>query len=129
MVRTQMITAKSEVAAPIPASLTLEGSKLIAERYVEYYAAQRNFRACIFSPFDRVRAAFGRNENGFVTHYVEAVKRGWPPRLPLGGRPVATFCYVDDFFARVPRLHRFLVTRGCIMLAAGARTQFIARND
>ena len=75
----------------------LEWSKLIAERYVEYYAAQRNFRSCIF----RLSTVYARpsegNQNGFVTHYVESVKRGWPVRLPLAGKPVRDILHVDDF--------------------------------
>ncbi len=74
----------------------LEWSKLIGERYVEYYARQRNVRACIF----RLSTVYARpsegNENRFVTHYVESVKRGWPIRLPLGGRPVRDILHVDD---------------------------------
>jgi nucleoside-diphosphate-sugar epimerase len=75
----------------------LEWSKLIAEKYVQYYAAQQNFRSCIF----RLSTVYARpsegNENGFVTHYVEAVKRGWPLRLPLEGKPVRDILHVDDF--------------------------------
>jgi nucleoside-diphosphate-sugar epimerase len=75
----------------------LEWSKLIAERYCEYYAAQRSFRSCIF----RLSTVYARpsegNENGFVTHYVESVKRGWPIRLPLEGKPVRDILHVDDF--------------------------------
>ena len=75
----------------------LEWSKLIAEKYVAYYAAQRSFRSCIF----RLSAVYARssegNENGFVTHYVESVKRGWPIRLPLAGKPVRDILHVDDF--------------------------------
>lgn len=75
----------------------LEWSKLIGERYVEYYARRQNVRACIF----RLSTVYGRpsdgNENGFVTHYVESVKRGWPIRLPLGGAPVRDILHVDDF--------------------------------
>lgn len=75
----------------------LEWSKLIGERYVEYHARQRNVRACIF----RMSAIYARpsdgNENGFLTHYVEAVKRGWPIRLPMGGHPVRDILHVDDF--------------------------------
>jgi nucleoside-diphosphate-sugar epimerase len=75
----------------------LEWSKLIAERYVEYYAAQRDFRSCIF----RLSTVFARpsegNENGFVTHYVESVKRAWPIHLPLSGKPVRDILHVDDF--------------------------------
>jgi len=75
----------------------LEWSKLIAEKYVQYYAAQRNFRSCIF----RLSTVYARpsegNESGFVTHYVESVKRGWPIRLPLEGKPVRDILHVDDF--------------------------------
>ena len=75
----------------------LEWSKLIAEQYVQYYAAQRNFRSCIF----RISTVYARpsegNANGFVTHYVESVKRGWPIHLPLEGKPVRDILHVDDF--------------------------------
>src|SRR6202011_3630296 len=75
----------------------LEWSKLMGERYVDYYARERNLRACIF----RLSAVYARpseqNESGFVTHYVESVKRGWPITLPLGGRPVRDILHVDDF--------------------------------
>jgi nucleoside-diphosphate-sugar epimerase len=75
----------------------LEWSKLIAEKYVEFYAAQLKLRACIF----RLSTIYARpsegNANGFVTHYVESVKRGWPIRLPLEGRPVRDILHVDDF--------------------------------
>lgn len=75
----------------------LEWSKLIGERYVDYYARRRNLRACIF----RLSTVYARpsegNENGFVTHYVESVKRGWSLSLPLAGRPVRDILHVDDF--------------------------------
>lgn len=74
-----------------------EWSKLMGERYVEYFAAQRNVRACIF----RLSAVYARptsgNENGFVTHYVESVKHGWPIRLPASGDPKRDILFVDDF--------------------------------
>src|SRR6266516_3099323 len=75
----------------------LEWSKLIGERYVDYYARQRGVRACIF----RMSTVYARpsegNEYGFVTHYVESVKRRWPISLPLNGRPVRDILHVDDF--------------------------------
>ena len=75
----------------------LEWSKLLGERYVDYYARQRNIRACIF----RLSTVYARpsegNESGFVTHYVESVKRGWPIVLPLEGKPVRDLLHVDDF--------------------------------
>lgn len=74
-----------------------ELSKIIGERYVEYYAKKLGVRACIL----RMSAVFGRptegNENGFVTHYVESVKHRWPIRLPEGADPVRDILYVDDF--------------------------------
>lgn len=74
-----------------------EWSKLIGERYVEYYAKQRDIRACIF----RLSTVFARpsenNEPGLVTHYVESVKHRIPIRLPAGIDPVRDFLYVDDF--------------------------------
>src|SRR5882724_12845251 len=75
----------------------LEWSKLIGERYVEYYSRLRKVRSCIF----RLSTVYARpsdgNESGFVTHYVESVKRGWPIRLPLGGQAVRDILHVDDF--------------------------------
>ena len=75
----------------------LEWSKLLGEKYVQYYAEARNLRACIF----RLSTVYARpsedNEPGFVTHYVESVKRGWPLKLPLEGKPVRDILHVDDF--------------------------------
>ena len=74
-----------------------EWSKLIGERYVEYYAKQNDFRACIF----RMSTVFARpsegNDFGFVTHYVESIKNRQPIRLPVGVDPVRDILYVDDF--------------------------------
>lgn len=75
----------------------LEWSKLMGERYVDYYSRHRNIRACIF----RLSTVYARpsdgNEYGFVTHYVESVKRGWPISLPLDGQPRRDILHVDDF--------------------------------
>src|SRR6267142_6386414 len=75
----------------------LEWSKLIGERYVEYYARERGVRLCIFRMSNvYARPSLG-NDSGFVTHYVESVKRGWPIRMPLGGQAVRYILHVDDF--------------------------------
>src|SRR3984893_9051690 len=75
----------------------LEWSKLIGGRYLDYYAEQRNIRTCIF----RLSTIYARpsegNESGFVSHYVESVKRGWPIRLPFDGQPIRDILHVDDF--------------------------------
>jgi len=74
-----------------------EWSKLIGERYVEYYARTKKIRACIF----RLSTVYARrsedNAPGFVTHYVESVKHRQPVRLPVGVDPVRDILHVDDF--------------------------------
>jgi CDP-paratose 2-epimerase len=106
----------------------LEWSKLIAEKYVEYYAAQRNFRSCIF----RLSTVYARpsegNENGFVTHYVEAVKRGWPLRLPLEGKPVRDILHVDDFSRACRSFIDSAVGRGLYNLGGGPENALSLRE-
>jgi len=97
----------------------LEWSKLIAERYVDYYATSRGFRACIF----RLSTVYARpsdgNESGFVTHYVESVKRGWPIHWPLEGTPVRDILHVDDFSRACRAFVDSSVTRGLYNLGGG----------
>lgn len=98
---------------------TLEWSKLIAEKYVQYYAAERNFRSCIF----RLSAVYARpsegNQNSFVTHYVESVKRGWPIGLPLDGKPVRDILHVDDFSRACQAFIDSSITHGLYNLGGG----------
>ena len=75
----------------------LEWSKLIGERYVEFFATRNDVRACIFRMSHVYARPSENNEPGFVTHYVESVKRGWPIHLPLNGQPVRDILHVDDF--------------------------------
>jgi len=73
-----------------------EWSKLIGERYVDYYARERGVRACIFRLSTVYAPASDANEPSFVGNYVEAVKRGEALRLPLHGSPVRDILHVDD---------------------------------
>src|SRR5436190_1212414 len=106
----------------------LEWSKLIAEKYVEYYAAQRNFRSCIF----RLSTVYARpsegNDSGFVTHYVESVKRGWPIRLPLAGKPVRDLLHVDDFSSACRAFIDSSVTHGFYNLGGGRENALSLRE-
>jgi len=74
-----------------------EWSKLLGERYVEYFARRQNVRACIL----RLSTIFARpsadNVSGIVTHYVESIKHRQPIRLPAGVDPIRDILYVDDF--------------------------------
>src|SRR5688572_24788324 len=64
----------------------LEWSKLIAERYVEYYANQNKFRSCIF----RMSTVYAPLREGttpnFVGAYADAINKGERMSLPGGGR-------------------------------------------
>lgn len=97
----------------------LEWSKLIGERYVDYYAQARGIRACIF----RLSAVYARpsegNESNFVTHYVEAVKRGWPIRLPADGQPMRDLLHVEDFSRACRAFIDSGVERGLYNLGGG----------
>jgi nucleoside-diphosphate-sugar epimerase len=75
----------------------LEWSKLIGERYIDYYAMQRDVRACIFRLSTTYARPTSGNEYGFVTHYVESVKHRLPVSLPMAGRPIRDILHVDDF--------------------------------
>jgi nucleoside-diphosphate-sugar epimerase len=97
----------------------LEWSKLLGEKYVEYYGEARGLRTCIF----RLSTVYARpsedNEPGFVTHYVESVKRGLPVRLPLEGKPVRDILHVDDFSRACQAFIDSSVTRGLYNLGGG----------
>jgi nucleoside-diphosphate-sugar epimerase len=106
----------------------LEWSKLIGERYVDYYAATRGFRACIF----RLSTVYARptddNEPGFVTNYVESVKRGWPIRLPLVEDPVRDILHVDDFSKACRAFIDSPLPRGLYNLGGGTRNAATLRT-
>jgi nucleoside-diphosphate-sugar epimerase len=106
----------------------LEWSKLIAEKYVEYYAAQRNFRSCIFRLSNVYARPSEGNDSGFVTHYVESVKRGWPIRLPLEGKPVRDLLHVDDFSRACRTFIDSAVTHGLYNLGGGRENALSLRE-
>lgn len=106
----------------------LEWSKLIGERYVDFYAEAKNLRTCIF----RLSTVYARptddNEPGFVAHYVESVKRGWPIRLPLEGRPRRDILHVDDFSRACRAFIDSAIARGLYNLGGGL-TNAISLRD
>jgi len=90
-------TVNEDTSTDYCGQTAFEWSKLIGERYVEYYARTNKIRACIF----RLSTVYARpsedNTPGFVTHYVESVKHRQPIRLPVGVDPVRDIMHVDDF--------------------------------
>ena len=75
----------------------LEWSKLIAERYVEFFAHQRGFRSCIFRMATVYAPPSEGNTPNFVTHYAEALNNGEALRIPGGGAARRDLLHVDDF--------------------------------
>jgi nucleoside-diphosphate-sugar epimerase len=75
----------------------LEWSKLIAEKYVEFYARENNFRSCIFRLSTVYAPPSPENEPNFVSHYIESINLGEQIRLPADGEPVRDLLHVQDF--------------------------------
>ncbi|HEV7859462.1 MAG TPA: NAD(P)-dependent oxidoreductase [Pyrinomonadaceae bacterium] len=97
----------------------LEWSKLLGERYVDFYARANDVRACIF----RLSHIYARpsegNEHGFVTHYVESVKHRQPILLPASGAPMRDILHVEDFSRACRAFIDSSLARGLYNLGGG----------
>ncbi|HUR97292.1 MAG TPA: NAD-dependent epimerase/dehydratase family protein [Pyrinomonadaceae bacterium] len=97
----------------------LEWSKLIAERYVEYYAHELGFRSCVF----RMSTVYGRTSEGttpnFVAGYADAINFGEQIRLPGGGRPRRDILHVDDFSAACKAFVDSVIRHGLYNIGGG----------
>lgn len=102
----------------------LEWSKLIAERYVEYYAHTRKFRSCIFRVSTVYAAASEGNTPNFVTHYADAINKGEPIRLPGGGRPRRDLLHVNDLSAACRGFIDSAISYGLYNLGGGRTNVF-----
>ncbi len=99
----------------------LEWSKLIAERYVEFYARQRNFRSCIFRLSTVYAPTSEGNQPNFVTHYASAINTGEPLRLPAGGAPRRDLLAVEDFAAACDAFVDSVIQHGLYNLGGGSQ--------
>ncbi len=99
----------------------LEWSKLIAERYVEYYAHVRRFRACVF----RLSTVYAPNSEGntpgFVGAYADAINTGEPIRLPGGGSPRRDLMHVDDLSRACTAFADSVIRHGLYNLGGGRK--------
>ena len=97
----------------------LEWSKLIAERYVEYYANRNNFRSCIF----RMSTVYAPRTEGttpnFVGAYADAINRGEAIRLPAAGRPRRDLLHVDDLSAACKAFADSVIRHGLYNIGGG----------
>ncbi len=106
----------------------LEWSKLIAERYVEFYAHQNNFRSCIF----RASTIYAPNSEGntpnFVTHYADALNFGERLRLPADGKPIRDLLHVEDFAKACEAFTDSVIRHGLYNLGGGRENAFSLRE-
>jgi len=97
----------------------LEWSKLVAERYVEYYAHQNNFRACIF----RLSTIYGppseNNTPSFLGHFSDAINKGLKIQLPGNGRPVRDVMHVGDLTTACEAFADSTIRHGLYNLGGG----------
>jgi len=106
----------------------LEWSKLIAERYVEYYAHQRNFRSCIFRLSTVYAPSSEGNMPGFVGHYADAVNNGERLRLPGGGTPRRDLLHVDDLAGACTAFIDSVIRHGLYNLGGGTMNALSLRE-
>ncbi|MDQ6786421.1 MAG: NAD(P)-dependent oxidoreductase [Acidobacteriota bacterium] len=106
----------------------LEWSKLIAERYVEFYAQQRNFRSCIFRLSTVYAPISEGNTPNFVSHYAESINQGEPLRLPAAGEPRRDLLYVEDFATACDAFIDSIIRHGVYNLGGGAQNAISLRD-
>lgn len=106
----------------------LEWSKLIAERYVEFYAHQRGFRSCIFRLSTVYAPMSEGNTPNFATHYADAINNGEVLRLPADGKPRRDLLHVDDFSAACQAFLDSALGHGLYNLGGGFKNSLTLRQ-
>jgi nucleoside-diphosphate-sugar epimerase len=97
----------------------LEWSKLIAERYVEYYSHQNGFRSCIFRMSTVYAPPSDGNTPNFVGAFADAINNGAAMRLPGGGRPRRDLLHVDDLSAACKAFADSVIRHGLYNIGGG----------
>ncbi len=106
----------------------LEWSKLIAERYVEFYANQRNFRSCIFRLSTVCAPMSEGNTPNFVTNYADKINTGESLGLPGAGAPRRDFLAVEDFARACRAFVDSVIRHGLYNLGGGAQNALSLRE-
>ena len=106
----------------------LEWSKLIAERYVEFYANQNNFRSCIFRLSTIYAPNSENNTPNFVTHYVDAINLGERIKLPASGTPRRDLLHVEDFAKACEAFADSVIRHGLYNLGGGHENALTLRE-
>ena len=97
----------------------LEWSKLIAEKYVGFYAHLNNFRSCIFRLSTVYAPMSEGNAPNFVSHYADAINKGESLRLPANGTPRRDLLAVADFAEACQAFIDSVVRHGLYNLGGG----------
>ena len=106
----------------------LEWSKLIAERYVEFYAHQKGFRSCIFRLSTVYAPPTVGNKPNFVGHYADLINRGESIRLPGNGLPTRDLMHVDDLSEACKSFADSVIGHGLYNLGGGRRNATTLRE-
>jgi nucleoside-diphosphate-sugar epimerase len=106
----------------------LEWSKLIAEKYVDFYAHQNNFRSCIFRLSTVYAPISEGNTPNFVTHYADSINKGEPIRLPAKGKPIRDILYVEDFANACQAFIDSIIRHGLYNLGGGRKNALSLRE-
>jgi nucleoside-diphosphate-sugar epimerase len=106
----------------------LEWSKLIAERYVEFYANQNNFRSCIFRLSTVYAPMSEGNTPNFVSHYIDAINMGESLHLPANGTPRRDLLHVEDFAKACDAFIDSVIRHGLYNLGGGAENAVSLRE-
>ncbi len=97
----------------------LEWSKLIAEKYVAFYADKNNFRSCILRLSTVYAPETKGNTPNFVTHYVKKIENDETFALPANGRPIRDILHVDDLATACRAFIDSIIRHGLYNLGGG----------
>jgi len=106
----------------------LEWSKLIAERYVEYYAHSRNFKSCVFRLSTVYAPPSKGNVPNFVGHFADAINTGEPLALPAKGLPLRDIMHVDDLSRACQAFADSELRHGLYNVGGGMRNSLTLRE-
>lgn len=106
----------------------LEWSKLIAEKYVDFYAHKNNFRSCIFRLSTIYAPLSVGNSPNFVAHYADCINKGEPIRLPANGTPKRDILHVEDFAKACRSFIDSIIRHGLYNLGGGEKTALTLRE-
>lgn len=105
-----------------------EWSKLIAEKYVQFYGARAGVRVGIFRLSTVYAPATPGNAGGFVSFFARAVKNGEELKLKMKGEQIRDLLHVDDLSKAFEHFIGSDIPQGCFNIGGGARNALTLRE-